>query len=213
MGVWEIAKQEAVRLDVTNARGGRGTHFKANYGEDIWAVLQRQTPWFEPEHLVIFHEMHLEPDLYYPRIARPLYRQHAGKLGWCPSAPKERNRIGIARGQMSALIGQLTRICQTVHLVPTTFKTYGHDVRNLLILVCTEVEAQWRAVLEANGVPPKKRDYNSEDYVNLCPPMRLDEYGIRFQTFRGWSLYIRSAAGGRKADQPNPLIGTLPIMR
>lgn len=153
--MWEICTREAVRLDVSNAREGPGTYFKAGEGEDLWAALDRLTPWRKPESLVSFHETVLAPGQYYPRIARCQYRQQGDKLGWCPDATTERSRIAIARGQMSALVGQLAQICQTVHPCPKTFETHGHDIRNLLILTCTEVEAHWRAVLQANGIHAK----------------------------------------------------------
>lgn len=34
--VWKIDDHGAVRLGITNARGGAGTHFKGGDGETIW---------------------------------------------------------------------------------------------------------------------------------------------------------------------------------
>lgn len=218
LGVWKIGNGEAIRLGTDASQAGPGSYFKAEEGEDIWGALQRQTPWFEAESLVAFHKTILDPGNYYPRMARPMYRQQDDKLGWCPDASKERNRIAIAKGQMTALIAQLARICQTVHPTPQTFETYGHDIRNLLILACTEIEAHWRAVLEANGLSCKT--YNTNHYVKLSPALRLEEYGVRFSEFpwlgpthpfKGWgntagptkSLTWYSAYNAVKHDREN----------
>jgi hypothetical protein len=62
--------------------------------------------------------------------------------------------------------------------------TFGHDIRNLLILACTEVEAHWHAVLVANHRDPfKKKYYDTKDYVKLCSAMRLNEYAIAFPNY------------------------------
>ena len=76
---------------------------------------------------------------------------------------------------------QLERICETVHPEKPNLKAYGYDIRNLLILACTEVESHWRAVLKANGV---SGDYlTTRDYVALANAMRLNEYAISFPDY------------------------------
>jgi hypothetical protein len=151
-GVWEITDREAVRIGVPNARNSLNSYFAAAASEDIWEVLRRQTPWGDPASGFRFEKTVLSPGQHYRRIARPNAHHLHDSPGWCPDTQREQDNIAIARGQLVALAGQLGRICQTVHPEPGTFKTYGHDIRNLLILACTEVEAHWRGVLEANGM-------------------------------------------------------------
>ena len=97
--------------------------------------------------------------------------------------------------QLTVLTRQLDRICQTVQPTEETFGALGHDIRNLLILACTEVESHWRGVLVANGV--SKDRFTTQDYVAQREAMRLDEYAIDFpnypwlaplEPFEGWVL-------------------------
>jgi len=150
--LWKIELDLAVQIGVTNPERGAGTYFKADPGETIWEAIRRQTPWFEPDGENPFHRAGLQPGQYYPRIARPINFRRHDVPGFSPGAYDEVDLMAIARSQLTVLTRQLDRICQTVHPTMQTFETFGHDIRNLLILACTEVEAHWRGVLAANGV-------------------------------------------------------------
>lgn len=89
---------------------------------------------------------------------------------------------------------QLDRICQTVHPTPATFASFGYDIRNLLILACTEVESHWCGVLAANGVKGDRLSTN--DYVKLCPAMRLGAYAVSFPSYPWLSPVIPFAGWG-----------------
>jgi hypothetical protein len=56
-------------------------------------------------------------------------------------------------------------------------KTHGNAIRDLIILASTEVEAQWRGVLEANGI--QKERYSTADYVKLLGAQRLNWYAVK----------------------------------
>jgi hypothetical protein len=155
--------------------------FETEPGETIWQALQRQTPWFGPNGESPFHKAVLNPGEFYRRMARPSDQHPTEAPGWNPGAAAERDFIAISRGQLTALTRQLDRICQTVHPTEKTFDTFGHDIRNLLILACTEVESHWRGVMVANGV--EKDRLNRTDYVKLQEAMRLDEYAIDFPSY------------------------------
>lgn len=202
--VWKITDESAVRVGISNAEGGLGTWFKPEFGETIWDALRRQTPWFEPEGQCPFHKMVRKPGEFYPRIARPI-DQHPGEApGLNPGARHEAAVIAIARGQLTALTRQLDRICQTVQPTPGTFTTFGHDIRNLLILACTEVESHWRGVMLANGV--KKDRLNTMDYVALKDAMRLDEYAVDFPNYP-WLAPISPFAGWGSTGRPTRELG------
>lgn len=181
MQVWNIDDTVAVRVGVTNPEQGAGTYFKAEPGETIWEAIRRQTPWFEPDGQNPFQKTVLGPGEFYPRMARPIDQHPTDGLGWNPSAQSHADIIAIARGQLAALTRQLDRICQTVHPTEKTFSTFGHDIRNLLILACTEVETHWRGVLVANG--QIKDRYDTRDYVVLRDAMKLDEYAVVFPNY------------------------------
>ncbi len=179
--VWRIGDGVANRVDVS----GEMYPYKAVPGETIWDTLRRLNPfWFEPECL--FHETDLGPGEYYPRMWRPPFPTFNPRSSpeWNPSAQEETgiaDIIAIAHGQLTTLTRQLGRICQTVQPKGQNLYAFGHDIRNLLILTCTEVENQWRNVLVANGVTQQR--YNTKDYVRLRDPMKLDEYAVMFPNY------------------------------
>ncbi|NIJ49473.1 hypothetical protein [Rhizomicrobium electricum] len=197
--VWKIESDTAALLGVANPECCPGGYFKAQPGETIWDAIKRGTPWFEPAGENPFIPTHLEPGEYYPRMARP----HGHGIGlwtsWCPDAEHHTNSIALARGQLAALTRQLDRICQTIHPSNKTFDTFGHDIRNLLILACTEVESHWRAVLIANNI--RKDRYNTQDYVRLRRAMRLDEYAVSFPKYP-WIEAMRPFSGWGNSSCP-----------
>ena len=89
--------------------------------------------------------------------------------------------VAISRSQFTALMRQLDLICQTVHPREDTFNAFGHSIRNLLILACTEVETHWRGILVANNFI--KEQYTRNHYVLLQPAMRLGDYAKDFPSF------------------------------
>jgi hypothetical protein len=197
--VWKIENDSAVRVGITNPGGGVGSYFKANLGETIWDAIRRMTPWFEPDGECPFHKARLKPGEFYPRMARPI-DQHPGEApSWSPGARLDANVIAMARGQLTTLMRQLDRICQTVQPTLGTFGTFGHDIRNLLILACTEVESHWRGVLVANGVAGER--FTTQDYVALKEAMRLDDYAVDFPNYP-WLTPIRPFADWGSTGRP-----------
>jgi hypothetical protein len=150
--VWKIEGDTAVRVGVSNPERGPGCYYKADAGRTIWDCIKRCTPWFEGG-VNPFHKSTLSPGQYYPRIARPIDQHAHESPAWSPSRNVDKNFIAEARSQLIVLGRQLDRICRTVHPEPVTMAAYGQDIRNLLILACTEAENHWRGVLEANGYP------------------------------------------------------------
>lgn len=175
---WKISPTVAVRIGVADPEHSPGSYFKAAPGEEIWNTIRMNTPWFEPNGQCPFYKARLQPGQYYPRIARPIDQYPLEAPGWSPGARHEADVIAIARSQLIVLTRQLERICQTVHPTNQTFETFGHDIRNLLILACTEVETHWRGVLTANGV--KGDRYTTKEYVQLVPALKLNDYAVTF---------------------------------
>jgi hypothetical protein len=162
--------------------------------------------WFEPECL--FHETDLGPGEFYPRMWRPSVPTFnpGSSPEWNPSAQQETgiaDIIAIERGQLTTLTRQLGRICQTVQPEEKNLDAFGHDIRNLLILSCTEAEAHWRGVLRANGVTQKC--YTTNDYVKLRAPMKLDEYAVTFPNYPWLAAF--KPYGGWNTDNPTCSLG------
>jgi hypothetical protein len=134
--------------------------------------------------------MPIEPPLsegeYYPRMARP-WKGDAGadSPGWNPE-DRERAKqhaksaeLSNSEAQLHYLKEHLERICQVTYPCEENYSAFGHEIRNVLILACTEVEGQWKSILVANG-KNKSRRYNTHTYVKLLPAMRLDQYSVKF---------------------------------
>ena len=138
--------------------------------------------------------MAVAPGTYHPRIYRPYISR--------PDLPNEArdqpimpmDELMIQAQQVSTLALRLTDICRTVHPAGTNLQSFGQEIRSLIILCATEVEAMWKGVLRSNGVEKERTTTN--DYVKLKTAMRLDEYAVRFlhypwlppfSPFNGWS--------------------------
>jgi len=117
-----------------------------------------------------------------------------------PTARADGDLIEMSIGQLIALTAQLDRICQTIHPAPENLDVYGHDIRNLTILACTEVEAHWRGVLVANGIDKAKR-LTRKDYVQLASAMKLGEYSVRFLRYP-WLTPVAPFAGWGTTNIP-----------
>ena len=162
---------------------GRGSlyHYTATNEDELWALLGEKNAWFRDGPATTFHRLDLLAGCYHPRMARPFAPGRDEGVATCPGEDAYRNVIAKARGQLAVLTQALAQLCQTVHPEGANLEVYGHDIRNLLILACTEVEAHWRGVLTANA---QVLDWPKlTDYVKLCEPMRLADYAISIAAF------------------------------
>jgi hypothetical protein len=80
--------------------------------------------------------------------------------------------------QIEGLFDDLLSIFRVVHPAMNNLDAYGGAIRDIIILACTEVEAQWKGVLEANSVTPSGPYFKTSDYVKLLPVMKLDQYEV-----------------------------------
>lgn len=195
--VWLIDQSAALRGGTTPSPDAVGSYYLADDGETIWQTMARKTGWFEPDGPCPFIRLTLPAGHHYPRIARPTATAGSARIH-SPSFRSDRNALAAAKGQMAALTTQLAQICRTIYPDERTFSTWGHDIRNLLILAATEVEMNLRGVLKANGSTKIKPNMN--DYVALAEILRLEDYSISFNNYP-WLAPIQPFAGWSK-DQP-----------
>jgi hypothetical protein len=161
------------RVDATVAHQGiipsqLGTH-RADPGEEMIVTLRKRFLGAQ------FHKLQLAPGEYFPRMARPSTTLHESSPGHNPDhSPAALNIRTTSTGQLHALIQELQQICKVVHPIRKNFKTYGHEIRNIIIIASTEVEAHWKNILKANGCNGR----STREYVKLSQPMRLGEYRV-----------------------------------
>jgi hypothetical protein len=144
-----------------------GTH-NAVPDENILAMIQERFPGQ-------FHKLMLRPGEYFPRMARPSSTLPECSPGYNPDQSAAAHNIRTtSTGQLHALIQELQQICRVIHPTCDNFEAYGHEIRNIIIIACTEIEAHWKNILRANGQKAESR----REYVKLSPAMRLGEYRV-----------------------------------
>jgi len=174
--VWYFDGSKAVRAGVPNP--DYRSMATVEPGETLRDALAR-VPMFASETFIL-HRMVLPPGAYYPRIARPV-DQHPDDV---PSGRWEPGSADVLVGtlnQVRSLVGMLDAIFQAVHPSAANMSCFGSATRNLIILACTECEAQWRGVLLAHSYSAAR--LKTDDYVKLMPAMRLGEYQVKLQHF------------------------------
>jgi hypothetical protein len=128
----------------------------------------------------------LQAGEYYPRIARVECLML--ELGPCvpkvADTPYFNSFIGSLQ-QVETLFDSLSSLLRVTHPEQDNLKAYGGAMRDLIILACTEVEAQWKGVLKANNLTARKGRYTTEDYVRLLPAMKLDAYRVELMRYPG----------------------------
>lgn len=143
-------------------------------------------------------KLDLVPGKYYPRIYRPLiYKERfstrvsiinvlnivnsVDKYNYLPN--NEKTLIQSIQ-QLSTLNDRLTSIFNNIYPTGDNLKSYGHEIRNLLILACTEVEAQCKGILIANNYKTDPNyKYSTNDYVKLNDILQLSKYEIKLSYF------------------------------
>jgi hypothetical protein len=75
------------------------------------------------------------------------------------------------------LLARLNKLFETISFDIRNFTTFGHEIRNFLLLGCMEVESSWNGILTANGHNGRK---TTNDYVKLLQRLYLKDYEIKF---------------------------------
>ncbi len=125
---------------------------------------------------------------HHPRIWRPHapLPERTHPSAWAASVQAAQNILAHAR-----------EVFRCVEPTEANSATFGHEIRELLMLASMEVESGWKAVLRENGYQRGTRQrWNRNDYRRLADPMRLSEWSVRITThpgagtlrpFEGWA--------------------------
>lgn len=123
---------------------------------------------------------------------------------------------------LSLLLSRFNDIARCIQLDERNLAAFGHQLRELLILACTEVEASLRILLSsADTSITSETRLSTRDYHRLCQPLFLKEFSIelrhyqhlgRFRPFVDWdaskptqSLQWYEAYNSVKHDRANSL--------
>lgn len=85
--------------------------------------------------------------------------------------------------QLEILIDDLYSVFKVVAPHPDNWDVYGHEIRNIIILACSEVDSMMKNILEKNMMTKKGLFFNTNDYIQLLNPLRLVEYTLSFNRY------------------------------
>ncbi len=100
---------------------------------------------------------------------------------WAPAPlPSWSKEWASSVSAAESLFAELRAIFRVVEPDPAKcFGSYGHGIRELLMLACMEVESGWKAVLKANNAHLSSgKEFNRNDYGKLLDPMRLADWEV-----------------------------------
>ena len=166
--VWQFDGRSARKINVSDAAGINVIELGTE--RNIADAFQRNRPALN------FYKLKLAPGKYYPHIARPINGALSDPLGLNPAEDNNRHKRANSAGQMMALIEQLQEICRVVHPIGNNMQVYGHEIRNVLMLACMEVEAHCKRILLSNAQTAD----NMGDFVKLSQPLKLTDYSVSF---------------------------------
>lgn len=152
--------------------------------EDIVNRVWRYRKAFVPFTRETTRISKMKPGRYHPRIWRGLYNVKDPFPNKDLFSPIDIYGYVYTQSVVAAesLLTQLQEFFRNIEPAAGNLQSYGHRSRELLILVCTEIEAAWRAILEGN-LKEKKGRYTTKDYVKLKAPLRLSEWTVQLENY------------------------------
>ena len=85
--------------------------------------------------------------------------------------------------QLEIILDDIAEVFKVVAPHRKQFSVYGHTIRNIIILACTEFDARMQSILVSNGVHSTGRHFEMLDYYKLKEALKLDEYELSFYRY------------------------------
>ncbi|MEH0667911.1 hypothetical protein H4F04_18740 [Vibrio scophthalmi] len=155
-----------------------------------------------------FHESCYRPGTFFPRINRDSSNLYLHQISSTSFVDEVRAFYNV--------IDTMEDIFKVVEPTRENLKTYGHRIREVLTIACTEVEYLFLQALKSNGYKDKSQ-YKTTDFVSLLNVYKLSEYEVelkmhpklgRIKPFELWdenkptqSLFWYSAYNASKHDR------------
>lgn len=128
------------------------------------------------ERVVDLHEVK-HPGAYYPRMMRENLRfTHRGQ-----------SFLQDMRAYQN-IQSSLDNLFNFIEPAEINLSTYGHKIRELLILACTEVEYLLLKVLTENGYREKGR-YSTNDYIHCRDLLKLNQYEVSLTQYSNLGIF------------------------
>lgn len=97
----------------------------------------------------------------------------------CDSFEKRNSEI-----KLKILLEKLSDILLYIEPTNTNIDVFGHKIRELLILSCTEVENHFLAIFRKSSLYNASKMYKTNDYVKLKKVAHLEEYVIKYRIYK-----------------------------
>lgn len=91
--------------------------------------------------------------------------------------------------QIEIILDDLDSIFKVVSPHKNQDSVYGHAIRNVIILACTELDSRMQHILTNNAVRPIGKYFQMKDYYKLKNALRLDEYSLSFYRYGDLEVY------------------------
>ena len=85
--------------------------------------------------------------------------------------------------QIEIILDDLDSIFKVVSPHKNQYSVYGHAIRNVIMLACTELDSRMQHILTNNSVKPIGKYFQMMDYYKLKDALRLDEYSLSFYRY------------------------------
>jgi hypothetical protein len=126
---------------------------------------------------------------YYPRVWRGIASNYPLDGGYSSRSLTVTEHASRLQSTIAAtsLFQELVQLFRYIEPEPANASSFGHRVRELLILAATEVEANWRGVIVANSSSPQPgKVFTTRDYVKLLPLLKLDQWGVVLKDYASY---------------------------
>ena len=133
---------------------------------------------------------------YFPNIYRPVFSFKLQKCHFihdgCPFGDvyddlyiTDRNEYNDFLRQLEIIIDELLDVFKVIAPTPNNFNCYGHAIRNVIFLACTEIDSMMKNALVKNGYCKEDEHCSIIDYRILNEALRLSEYELKLSDFDG----------------------------
>lgn len=85
--------------------------------------------------------------------------------------------------QLELLLDDIYDVFKVIAPCKENMACFGHKIRNILILACTEIDSIMKSILIKNGIKSQRIFYTTNDYIKLNKPLHLNEYDLSFSRF------------------------------
>lgn len=91
--------------------------------------------------------------------------------------------------QLEIILDDISEVFKVVAPDKKQYSVYGHNIRNIIILACTEIDERMQNILECNGVKSIGTHFQMLDYYKLKDALRLDEYELSFYRYGDFGTF------------------------